>query len=116
MPSLDDYDPAEPSADASEENNGRALHRPEGTGIRHALSTREIVMSVRGEVRALSAMLTAFIDRKPAWMRIAWVLAENKNGQLKFVALIVLGLAALVNGVAISAFGVSIAGAAEMLP
>lgn len=98
------------------DNGGKALHVPRETGIIQPISTRDLVLRVIGKVDALSGMVEVLTNQKPWFYQIFWVLAENKNGQLKFVAMIILGLAAIANGLSMAGYGVSIAGAetAEM--
>lgn len=90
------------------ENGGkRPIKSP--TTMLEPISTRDLVLELRGEVKALSDLFREFINRKPWFYRIIWTLAENKEGQLKYVVLIILGLAAIANGIAVSGYGINIA-------
>lgn len=92
-------------------NGGRALMKPPkgGTGVAQPISTRDLVLELRGEVKTLASLFRDFVNRKPWFYRIVWTLAENKEGQLKYVALIILGIAAIMNGMVFSGYGFSIA-------
>ena len=93
----------------SETNGGKPLLHPSATGVVQPISTRDLVLELRGEVKTLSQLFRDFINRKPWFYRILWTLVENKEGQLKYVALVLLGLAAIANGLAFSGYGFSVA-------
>lgn len=75
--------------------------------------TVERLVAVESKVDALTIMVKALLY--PWWYRLCLILAENENGQLKFVTLLVLGLAAVLNGAAMAGWGFSISAAAADL-
>jgi hypothetical protein len=66
-----------------------------------------MVMALTGKVEALTRLVEALT--KPWYLRILLILAENQKGQLAYVALILIAFAAMLNGMAFTGWGISVA-------
>jgi hypothetical protein len=64
-------------------------------------------MALTGKMETLTRLVEALT--RPWYLRILLILAENQTGQLRYVALILIALAAMLNGMAFSGWGISVA-------